>query len=303
MIYLILIFFLLGCTGKTATPIPEKVEIPCGFLGQALYPQWFLSPPQESFVAFNTHKSARMDAYDRWCAFNMMRAKGFFFAADREWGPGSSFTTRDSIAFYYNPIEDIDTSSFIMLDSFSVGLSTAYLISLSDISFSNEKKQLCKVSPGLIAHRDGRIYGVGSSSLGLYNPLRGWIRAESRAIRELMEQTSFSLLSRRERSDRDGLHIAYYRFDLSIEDIRLERRWYDEKTETAFVAVSVALDQIKEWSEDDSSIAPIYESEIDELKREKPAESSRGEISREDLMDRLSPPPSGWEELNIGERQ
>lgn len=261
LISIVALLFMLSCAGTGSKGrLPQDgadtLDSPCvsnnmqvsAFTLKAEYPQWFFVPPANAVAAFDVAKAARMDGYDRYCGYKQMRAKGFYFCQDKERFGNLYFTELDSIAFYYIPDTAIDTSSFIVVDSIHYGQGKSFLFSLDSITVSDSKSRLCQ-SPrwSSASEQGGRVYGYGYYRIPTYNHFRGWAKAESNAIKDLMLKTSAIVVSQEREHSSRWSRANYYDFDLLISDVKVERRWFNPEDGIGSVVVSCHKSQIKRW--------------------------------------------------------
>ncbi|ERP30728.1 hypothetical protein [Chitinivibrio alkaliphilus] len=219
------------------------------------FPRWFFEPPAKTVVGFDSAKPLRDDAYDRFCSFITMRTTGFLRVHQYEHLGQLLFTDEDSISFLYVPRTDVDTSDLILLDSLKSAVSMAGIFSTDSVAIDTTPLSLFEtVAP---PKDPNYIYGTGVSRVNLYNPLWGWMKAESRAIRNLMEQSVFSLYTLERSKDGRMERASWYDFDLRVENLEIVRRWFCAESGNAAVAVRVRKGSISPWKSENAFQLPL----------------------------------------------
>lgn len=281
-------------TTETISPLLYSTY-PKWFL-ESPYPSWFFLPPEQTVSAYNTVKNFRMDAYDRHCSYQKMRTKGFYRCFQHEFLGRLAFDEQDSISFFYIPDTTIDTTSFIIVDSLDHGNNKVFLTTLDSTDMPTATQAIASSAPwskGM--ERAGRVYGVGRYKVNFYNHIKGWFIAESNAIKDVMLKTSALIvtLDREFQSTSAGDDMeeaTLYDFDLLINNLTVERRWFDSKDGNLCVVVSCAIADVKKWNDgleeglSDSVLAKIKTPET-----QKVIETTNGsdEVNRDETRQKL----------------
>ncbi|MGM0443994.1 MAG: hypothetical protein ACQEQV_07395 [Fibrobacterota bacterium] len=240
-----------GESGQDDPAVFFSDRYPRWFLAAA-YPRWFFDQPPKTVVAYDVVKPYRMDGYDRYCSYRRMRTKGFYRYHSQERFGRLMFTDQDSITFYYVPDTTVDTASFIVLDSFAGSTHRAYLLGRDSIQIAEDSLPLISSPPFAKGPESaGRIYGYGVVRMNMYSPMRGWMEAESRAIKDLMLKTSALIVTMDKQSTvgNDLQSAGIYDFDLLLENLSVDRRWYDPHTNNIHVALSCSGADIRRWNQ------------------------------------------------------
>jgi hypothetical protein len=235
-------FFISGSFAADETVYPPWFQ-------RIKFPHWFFYPPQNTVLGYDIAKGERQDAYDRFCSFDKMRTNGYIQIHRYEHLGRLRFTDQDSISFYYIPHPDISPEDFISLDSITTVTGRAVLFSPDSLTVP------CTPTPLLTGgnhpqsqnEEPGYTYGYGRARVNLYNPLRAWMEAESAAIRDLMQKSVFSLYTLNRSSSQGIEQTSRYEFDLEVENLEIKKRWFEQETGNARVAVRVRTQDIHPW--------------------------------------------------------
>ncbi len=217
------------------------------------YSDWFFSPTSaNASIGFPLdNKNASEDGYDRFCAYQTMRAKGVLYFYQRN---GRLENREESLYFYYDPNSSgVSPNSLTPVDSFAV--TSADKIYLYQTAESAEKVQgrqitLCETRPWISSNeKSGRIYGHGVIGLSYYDHIGSWVRSESDAVRDLLGKTVVAVGSEATSSgDWDMTEVFRYEYDLAVSGIRVERRWVDFEDWSCHVVVSAPHSEVKPWT-------------------------------------------------------
>ncbi len=232
------------------------------------YSDWFFSPTSENAsIGFSLeNKSASEDGYDRFCAYQTMRAKGVLYFYQRN---GRLENREESLYFYYDPNSSgVAPNALTPVDSFSVtSADKIYLYQTEEAAQVVQGKQitLCETNPWVSSNeQSGWLYGHGVIGLSYYDHIGSWVRSESDAVRNLLGKTVVSVGSEATSSgDWDMTEVFRYEYDLAVSGIRVERRWVDFEDWSCHVVVSAPQSEVKPWSTgldstlSDSAIANI----------------------------------------------
>jgi len=217
------------------------------------YCDWFFSSYSETAsIGFPLeNKSAAEDGYDRFCAYQTMRAKGVLHFFQQN---GRLKNREESLYFYYDPnTSGVAPSSLIPVDSFSVtNGDNVYLYHTSETedTVSGNQVTLCESVPwNSASEQSGRTYGYGVMGLSYYDHVGSWVRSESDAVRDLLGKAVVLVGSEATSSgDWDMTEVFRYEYDLSVSGIRVERRWVDFEDWSCHVVVSAPLSGVTPWS-------------------------------------------------------
>lgn len=316
LLLLLLATLLVSCkSGNQTTTLPQTEKdstqsispslystYPKWFL-ESPYPGWFFLPPEQTVAAYNTVKNYRMDAYDRHCSYNKMRTKGFYRCFQHEFLGRLAFDEQDSISFYYIPDTTIDTTSFIVVDSLDHGNNKIYLTALDSTDMPIATHAIASSAPwSKSMERAGRVYGIGHYRVNFYNHIKGWFIAESNAIKDVMLKTSALIvtLDREYNSTASGQDMeeaTLYDFDLLINNLTVERRWFDSKDGNLCVVVSCAVADVKKWNDGlEEGLADSVLAKIKTPETQKVIEETNGsddinrDATRQKLLESLSNP-------------
>ncbi|MGM0462079.1 MAG: hypothetical protein ACQEQ4_06630 [Fibrobacterota bacterium] len=250
--YILLPFFVWFFVYSLLVPaagIAEEKNVYPPWFQRIEYPHWFFYPPQNTVLGYDIAKDERKDAYDRFCSFEKMRTSGYIQVHRYEHLGRLRFTDQDSISFYYIPRPDINPEDFFPLDSITTATGRAVLFSPDSLHISRTSKPLLTDCDSAQSGNEepGYTYGYGRARVNLYNPLRAWMEAESAAIRDLMQKSVFSLYTLNRSSSQGIEQTSRYEFDLAVENLDIQKRWFEQETGNARVAVRVRTQDIHPW--------------------------------------------------------
>lgn len=205
------------------------------------YKSWFLNPPKGLVAGFPLKmKQVHEDGYDRFCSYQRMRARGVLRFYEKN---GKIKHSQDSLYFYYDPNSSLlPPEDLTPTDSFAVTKNhQVYLYASSkDASVSNTLQPLCAVVPWTSGEEiEGRTYGYGVVGMSYYDHVGSWVSAESDAIRDVLGKSAVLVAAQQKSTEGDFTEVIRYEYDLTVQGIRVERRWVDFDEWSCNVVVSV----------------------------------------------------------------
>lgn len=205
------------------------------------YKSWFLNPPKGAVSGFPLKlKAAHEDGYDRFCSYQRMRARGVLRFYEKN---GRIKHRQDSLYFYYDPNSSLlPPEDLNPVDSFAVTKNhQIYIYSSSkETSVPKTLQPICGVAPWTqVEEIDGRTYGYGVVGMSYYDHVGSWVNAESDAIRDVLGKSAVLVAAQQKSTEGDFTEVVRYEYDLTVQGIRVERRWVDFDEWSCHVVVSV----------------------------------------------------------------
>lgn len=200
------------------------------------YPAWFFNPPPQSITGyFYDTTDAVTDARARAAGYRNMRVHGTFrFFEEGKWDD-----FQDSIRFYYNIPDTAAIQSLHIADSFFICCSGyLYLMTPASAVYDTTRVNVCEYGNGKETPQANRIYAYGEYRFEYYNQYLSWMHAEEEAVKQLCSRAAHQFASLTKQVDHIISATIMKRFDLTIQNIAVEKRTFDSENRICRVVVS-----------------------------------------------------------------
>jgi hypothetical protein len=200
------------------------------------YPIWFFNPPPGTILGYyhDTISSAR-DANIRSIGYRDLRVYGTL----RYYGDGRSDDFQDSVRFYYQEPDSVTLNKMACVDSFFICCSGyLQLFAPKGLTIDTSRIDPCGFSKTLPKVVCNRLIANGEYRFEYYNQALSWMHAEENAVKALCNWALHWFSALQKKNGEEISTVMMKRFDLSIKNIRIEQRRYDEQGNICNVTIS-----------------------------------------------------------------